>query len=150
MKPRCWQPCKQPSWRLGEERGSGSCGSSCLVCSLVSVRVCLHARQLQVKESHTCSDTCTAPVGAHRALCSARTLTLSPGSFPPAGPQEALPSPAPSPCLPASRPVSVFSLPPRVTSVLVSSLFVPMPVGTSRAGPSATYPVQRLGLSNTQ
>lgn len=60
MKPRCWQPCEQPSWRLGEERGSGSCGSSCLVCSLVSVRVCLHARQLQVKESHTCSDTCTA------------------------------------------------------------------------------------------
>lgn len=102
----------------------------------VSVPVPLHPRRLQVK------DTGPAPLHARCALCS-EGPNPSPAP-PPSSPREALPGLAPR--LPARRPVSLFSRPPKAASVLASSVCSLGCWGPRQAGPGAPCPAQHLRL----
>lgn len=96
----------------------------------------LHPRRLQVK------DTSPAPLHARCALCS-EGPNPSPAP-PPSSPREALPGLAPR--LPARRPVSLFSRPPKAASVLASSVCSLGCWGPRQAGPGAPCPAQHLRL----
>lgn len=102
----------------------------------VSVPVPLRPRRLQVK------DTGPAPLRARCALCS-EGPNPSPAP-PPSSPREALPGLAPR--LPARRPVSLFSRPPKAASVLASSVCSLGCWGLRQAGPGAPCPAQHLRL----